>query len=144
MITNMKTLKDILKKKDIKPTYHRLKILEYIAKDMGAHPTVEMIYDVLKNEIPTVSITTVYNTLSKFLEKELVSSVIITGTEVRYDYNTSPHHHFQCKKCDKIFDIDIECPFASGKKKTVYGHKIEDVHGYFKGICKNCLKSKKE
>lgn len=144
MITNLKTLKDILKKKDIKPTYHRLKILENIVNDIGNHPTVEMIYDELKDEIPTISITTIYNTLSKFLEKELVSPVIITGTEVRYDYKKSPHHHFQCRKCGKILDLDIECPFATGRKKIVNGHKIEDVHGYFKGICKNCLKSKKE
>lgn len=141
MITNMNKFKKILKQKNIKPTYHRLKTLEYIVKNMGTHPTAEMIYDALKGEIPTISMTTVYNTMNSFLDKGLVTSVIITGTEVRYDYNTSPHHHFQCRKCGKIFNIDVKCSYATGKKKLVNGHKIEKVHGYFKGICKNCSKS---
>jgi Fur family peroxide stress response transcriptional regulator len=141
MITNMNKFKNILKNKNIKPTYHRLKILEYIIKNIGTHPTAEMIYDALKSEIPTISMTTVYNTMNSFLDKGLVTSVIITGTEVRYDYNISPHHHFQCRKCGKIFDIDIKCPFVAGEKKVVNGHKIEKVHRYFKGICKDCSKS---
>ncbi len=140
----MNKFKNILKQKNIKPTYHRLKILEYIVENMGTHPTAEMIYDALKGEIPTISMTTVYNTMNSFLDKGLVTPVIITGTEVRYDYNKSHHHHLQCRKCGKIFDIDIECPLALGKKKFINGHRIEEVHGYFKGICKNCLKSKKE
>lgn len=141
MITNMDKLKNILKQKNIKPTYHRLKTLEYIVENIGTHPTAEMIYDALKGEIPTISMTTVYNTMNSFLDKGLVTSVIITGTEVRYDYNKSYHHHLQCRKCGKIFDIDVKCPFATGEKKLVNGHKIEEVHGYFKGICRNCSKS---
>lgn len=138
MNTNLDKLKNILKQKNIKPTYHRLKTLEYIVENIGTHPTAEMIYDALKDEIPTISMTTVYNTMNSFLDKGLVTSVIITGTEVRYDYNTSPHHHFQCRKCGKIFNIDVKCSYATGKKKVVNGHKIEKVHGYFKGICRNC------
>jgi Fe2+ or Zn2+ uptake regulation protein len=102
---------------------------------------VEMIYEALSRKIPTMSMTTVYNTLSAFLEKDLVAEVTITGTEVRYDFVTTPHHHFLCKKCGKIIDIDIKCPI--GDKKKIYGHRIEEFHRYIKGICKDCLKSEK-
>ena len=47
------------------------------------------------------------------------------------------HHHFLCKKCKCIIDIDLECPNL--KKILKEGHKVEEVHGYFKGLCKNCL-----
>jgi len=143
MITNLKQLKKLLGEKGIKPTYQRLKILEYMSKNMKNHPTVEMIHEELLKDIPTISLTTVYNTLNTLLEKGLVYSVTITGTETRYDLDTSPHHHFLCKKCGKIIDMDIRCAFAEGEKKTVRGNKIEEVHGYFKGICKDCSKSKK-
>jgi len=141
MISNMERLKDVLKKKDLKPTYQRIKILEYLDKHENSHPTVEMIYEALSRKIPTMSMTTVYNTLSAFLEKDLVSEVTITGTEVRYDFVTIPHHHFLCKKCGKIIDIDIKCPVAD--KKKIYGHRIEEFHRYIKGVCKDCLKSEK-
>jgi len=140
MITNMDKLKSLLKEKGIKPTYQRLKILEYLSNNLNNHPTVEMVYDKLHNDIPTLSLTTVYNTLNNFLEKRLVYGVTITGTEVRYDFNTDYHHHFLCKECGQIIDVDIECPYAEGKKGIVSGHRIDEIHGYFKGICKDCSK----
>jgi Fe2+ or Zn2+ uptake regulation protein len=143
MITNLKHFKELLSGKGIKPTFQRLKILEYMRKNMKNHPTVEMIHEELLKDIPTISLTTVYNTLNTLLEKGLVDGITITGTETRYDLDVSPHHHFLCKECGKIIDIDIQCPFAVGKKKVVGGNKIEEVHGYFKGICKDCAKSRR-
>lgn len=140
-ISHMERLKNTLKEKGLKPTYQRLKILKYLDKHENSHPTVEMIYKALARKIPTMSMTTVYNTLSAFLEKGLVAEVTITGTEVRYDFVTTPHHHFFCKKCGNIIDINIKCPIAD--KKQTHGHKVEEVHGYFKGLCKDCLKSEK-
>ena len=94
----MKKLENILTKIDLKPTYQRIKVLEYLNKHMNSHHTVEVIYEALSKNIPTMSMTTIYNTLNAFLEKGLVSAVTITGTEIRYDFNTSSHHHFLCKK----------------------------------------------
>lgn len=139
----MKRLKDALEEKGIKPTFQRLKILEYISSNKDNHPTVEMIYEELLKDIPTISMTTVYNTLNIFLGKGLVDAITITGTEARYDLNKRSHHHFLCKKCGKITDVDVTCPFSEGKKSQ-HGHRIEEVHGYFKGLCKDCLKRMKD
>ena len=136
----MKKIKYLLNEKAIKPTYQRLKVLDYMAKNIGNHPTAEMIYAELIKEIPTISMTTVYNTLSAFLEKDLINGVTITGTEVRYDLNVESHHHFLCKKCNKIIDVDVPCQFAEKQGKLIDGHRIEEIHGYFKGTCKNCLR----
>ena len=144
MITNIKILRTRLKEKGIKPTYQRLKILEYMSNNLKNHPTVEMVYEELLKDIPTLSLTTVYNTLNNFLEKGLVSGVTITGTEIRYDSNTKYHHHFLCKECGQIIDIGLKCPYAEGEKRRVAGHRIDEVHGYFKGICENCLKKHKK
>lgn len=142
-ISNLERLKNILQERGLKSTYQRLKILEYIDEHRDSHPTVEMIYKELFRRLPIISMTTIYNTLNAFLEKGLVSAITITGTEIRYDINTNPHHHFLCRECGRIIDIDIECPFARGKEKAICGHRIEEVHGYFKGICKDCLKKHK-
>ncbi len=138
MIPKMETFKNMLKDKGIKPTYQRLKILEYMCDNTKSHPTVEMIYEKLSKNIPTMSLTTVYNTLNALLEKGLVSAVTITGTEARFDINARSHHHFLCKECGKIIDVNVECPFAMGEK-SISGHRIEEVHGYFKGTCEDCL-----
>ena len=135
----MEELKQILKENGIKPTYQRLKILDFMSQNAKNHPTVELIYAELAKEIPTMSLTTVYNTLSTFMEKKLVCGVTITGTEVRYDINTESHHHFLCKKCSQIKDVDVPCSLSGQKGNLIDGHKIEEIHGYFKGTCRDCL-----
>ncbi|HEC79474.1 MAG TPA: transcriptional repressor [candidate division WOR-3 bacterium] len=140
----MEKLKSRLEEKGLKPTYPRLKVIEYLSDNINSHPTVEMIYEALKGEIPTISITTIYNTLNAFLENKLVAAETITGTEIRYDIVTTPHHHFLCKICGRIIDIEISCPIFGDGKKMINGHKIEEVHGYFKGICKDCLRNKRK
>ena len=139
MITKTRKNKELLQAEGLKPTYQRLRILEYLEKH-STHPTVEMIYEDLIKEIPTISKTTIYNTLNALLEKGIINAITITGTETRYDHKVFPHHHFLCKRCGKIIDIDIKCPYV--EKKEFDGNKIEEIHGYFKGICKECLKKK--
>ena len=68
MIENrVEILKNELVKKDIRPSYHRIKVLEYLF-DHEDHPTADEIYAVLHSQIPTLSKTTVYNTLNSFVE----------------------------------------------------------------------------
>ena len=56
-----------LKKRNIRPSYQRLKILEYLMKERY-HPTVEDIYfDLLKS--PTLSKSTIYNTQTSLLKR---------------------------------------------------------------------------
>jgi Fur family peroxide stress response transcriptional regulator len=140
-ITNMERLKETLETKGLKPTYQRLKILEYLEAHVDSHPTVEAIYEALVKKIPTMSMTTIYNTLNTFIEKSLVSAVTITGTELRYDSVTAPHHHFLCKKCGTILDVEVKCPIID--RDHVSGHQIDEIHGYLKGICKDCLARKR-
>jgi Fe2+ or Zn2+ uptake regulation protein len=117
-------------------------ILDYLQKHKTEHLTVEKIYSTLSGEMPMLSMTTVYNTLSSFLKVGLVSAITITGTEVRYDFLTNPHHHFLCRMCGQIFDVDVQCPVA--ERKSMKGYCIEEVHGYFKGLCKECLKKQRK
>ena len=141
MITKMESIKKKLQANKIKPTYIRLKILNYLEKNK-IHPTAEGIYKALEKEIPTISRTSVYNTLNVFYEKGIVTPLFITGLEARFDINISPHHHFLCEKCGRIIDLDIECDYF--KKGNVKGHRIIELHGYFKGTCRECLKKKSE
>jgi Fe2+ or Zn2+ uptake regulation protein len=140
MITNGTDLKKVLSAQGIKPTYQRLKILKYIQEKRN-HPTADMIYQDLVKEMPTMSKTTVYNTLKAFLDKEIVLPVTITGTEVHVDYKTSCHHHLLCERCGRILDVNVLCPNIH--RTEIGGHRIKELHGYFKGVCADCLKKEK-
>ncbi len=126
----------LLKQNNMKVTHHRLAILKYLDEHHN-HPTAEEIYSKLKAKNPSLSKTTVYNSLDILQKYGIIQSLTICGSEYRYDFKEGMHHHFLCKKCGRIIDIDIACPNI--QKVARYGHEIEEVHGYFKGICKNCI-----
>ena len=71
------------------------------------HPSVDNIFQALSGEIPTLSKTTVYNTLSLFSEKRIASSITIVNNELRYDLLKEPHAHFQCEECKRVYDIPL-------------------------------------
>lgn len=133
-ITNVE---EYLKKHGVKPSYQRLRIFEYLIKYRN-HPTVDNIYQELVLEIPTLSKTTVYNTLKLFLEKGLVQVLVIEGNEIRYDADVSTHAHFKCEECGKVYDLfmDLNIDNIAELKDFL----VKERHIYFKGICKKCLK----
>ena len=134
---------DLLKKNDLKITHHRLAILKLLDTNR-THPTADEIYQHLKKTDPGLSRTTVYNNLDTLSEAKIIKRLTICPTEHRYDFNNTMHHHFICKKCGAIYDVDFECPQVSKIKNHVMnqGHRIDEVHGYFKGVCNNCLKNR--
>lgn len=122
-----------LKNNNVKPSYQRIKILEYLLKNKN-HPTVDMIYQELVTQIPTLSKTTVYNTLKLFIEKKLVILINIEDNETRYDADTSFHGHFKCKKCNEVYDIKIDMPTL----RKLDDFEVDEYHLYLKGLCKKC------
>jgi Fur family peroxide stress response transcriptional regulator len=128
-------IETILTENGVKPSIHRIKILEYILYRKN-HPTVDTIYRDISNEIPTLSKTTVYNTLKTFQDYNVVQPITIEDNEVRYDASLEKHAHFKCTKCNKIFDIDIDTKVLH--LKTINGHLIRESHLYFKGLCESC------
>ena len=127
---------DILKQNKLKITPQRLVVLKYL-DEHRTHPTADRIYSDLKQNTPSLSKTTVYNSLDTLQKNHIIQSLTISPSEQRYDIKTTTHHHFLCKRCGAIIDIDIGCP--NEKKILQEGHKVEEVQGYFKGICKTCL-----
>ena len=127
----------LLKENSIKITPQRLEILRYLDENR-THPTADQIYAGLKENNPSLSKTTVYNSLETLKNHGIIQLLTLSYLEARYDFRSDMHQHFLCKKCGDIIDIDIKCPNIG--KMLESGHKVEEVHGYFKGICKKCIK----
>lgn len=93
-------LKNVLQEHQLKATSQRLTLLEYMMTH-DTHPTAEMIHQ----DLPNISLATVYNTLEKFVEKKLV--IIIDGIsdgKRHYDAADHPHYHVINTRTNEIID----------------------------------------
>lgn len=133
----LNTYAKLLKDHAIKITPQRLEILRYLDQH-HTHPTVDQIYLALKKKNPSLSKTTVYNSVETLKKHKLIQSLTISGSETRYDIAQGLHHHFLCQHCGAIIDIEMTCPNIN--KTILGGHRVEEVHGYFRGVCKDCIK----
>ena len=135
MVKQMQKYVKTLKENNLKITSQRLEIMKYL-DEHRIHPTADKIFSDLKKKTPSLSKTTVYNTLDTLRNHNIIQALTISESELHYDFKIANHHHFLCKKCKKIIDIDIACP---NLLKVLKGkHKIDEVHGYFKGTCGEC------
>jgi Fe2+ or Zn2+ uptake regulation protein len=131
----MKDIEGLLRDHGIRPSYQRLRILACLAATKE-HPSVDAIYRELAPELPTLSRTTVYNTLSLFVEAGVAQPIFIDGGELRYDADTGEHGHFRCKACGRVFDFPT--PQGGGAPRLPHGFKAEFVQLYCVGLCKDC------
>lgn len=132
---NFNKTDEYLKNHGIKPSYQRIRIFDYLIKNKN-HPTVDNIYTALVGDIPTLSKTTVYNTLKLFHEKGIVIIVNIEENESRFDADTSNHGHFKCSKCGKIYDFNLNKENLSIPELSKFS--INEKHIYLKGVCPDC------
>ena len=123
----------------IRPSLQRIEIMRYLLTH-PTHPTIDEIFMELKKRIPTVSRTTIYNTLRMFSEKGGALMITIDEHHVCYDGTTTPHAHFSCKVCGRVFDMPPPTPQST----AIEGFSIDDAQLYYKGVCADCQRKRKE
>jgi Fur family transcriptional regulator, peroxide stress response regulator len=136
MDVSIEFLTEQLKRKDIRPSYQRIKVLEYLYKK-GGHPTVDEIFRALSADIPSLSKVTIYNSLYTLVEAKLVQVVDIDETERRFDITLTNHGHFQCEACGTIYNFQVNIDQVPIEGLNQF--EITQKNIYFKGLCPNCL-----
>ena len=106
--------------------------------------TVDEIFNDLSKSIPTLSKTTVYNTLKIFAEKGAILSLTIDEKMVRFDGYNQRHAHFRCLNCNKVFDIPLNHDVEFPKEEATKDFQNIETHVYHRGYCSECAKEKKK
>ena len=132
----VRDLHKYLSEHGVKPSVQRLAIMEYL-RTHCTHPTADEIYTALHPSMPTLSKTTVYNTLRLLADQKAILSLDIDEKNTRFDGDTSPHAHFRCRRCGTILDLPVPTD-ASVEIRTTQGIEIDEVQWYYKGLCERC------
>lgn len=126
----------LLREYDIRPSFTRVSIYDFL-RTHRIHPSAEDIHRALSPTIPTLSRTTVYNTLHLLVQKQLVTTLDVEEEQQRYDLPDHPHAHFKCRKCKEVFDIEELHP-SNIPEDTLNGFKVEEAKLVYYGLCPDC------
>ena len=138
--TKFEHLRDLCRRAGIKVTHQRLEVLRVLGEATD-HPSAEDVYERLKPTLPTISLDTVYRTLTTL---EAAGALVRLQLDVRarFDPDTEPHPHFVCRQCKSIQDLDwpgfarMALPPGAKRCGTVETRRLDLI-----GICRDCLKN---
>lgn len=117
-------------------------ILETLENDM-THPTVQELYQKIKQKDSRIGQATVYRNVNRLVEEGKVLKLSLGNGIDHYDGHTHLHYHFYCSCCQKIYDLEKEDDYISKRKlEEKYEIKINQEKIIFEGICKGCLNEK--
>jgi len=108
-----------------------------IVQDTRTHPTADYVYEKARKELPNVSLGTVYRNLGQLVENNQLKSLNIDGS-IHYDAFLDDHQHFQCKTCNRVYDIDINAEDFVSQVESKTNHIIDRCQIHLVGICKDC------
>lgn len=87
--------------------------------------------------VPNLGIATVYRALNDLVEEHRLRAVELPGQTPRYERaGLKHHHHFHCRSCDKVFDLDGCMLKADLKLPPGFTVKSHDIT--LSGFCPDC------
>lgn len=97
---------DILRKRGYRLTPQRHMILSVI-QEADTHLSIEQIMELVLQNNPYVSLSTVYRTLELFKSVNLIRESHLHGEQPTYEIAEGhAHHHLICRRCRATFHLD--------------------------------------
>ena len=134
-------ISNMLRNVGIRPTPQRIAIYKVLNKTTQ-HPTAELIYEAVKDDFPSLSFNTVYDTLRVFTDAGIIRKLSMRENISRYDANPIPHGHFICINCGCVDDlgpiVDKELDKIDVIIRDKINKKVIDRDYRFYGYCSEC------
>lgn len=122
-------------------TTRQLQAIRRYTESVKTHPTAEEVFTVIVEEIPEISLRTVYRNLNKLSEEGVLRKIQVPNAPDRFDSTLEPHQHIICTECGEFIDV-----FMNNEQKL-----LEEIHGLsgyiitgidvvYRGICPACNK----
>ena len=118
-----------------------------VLRETKTHPTASWIYNKVREEIPNISLGTVYRNLARLAEDGVIMKLDVGDGTEHYDGNTVLHSHFACEKCGCIEDVCEGDSIAESVKRSaeeITGGRIRTYSLVYLGTCRDCLKKESE
>ena len=107
------------------------------------HRTAEEIYDLAREQMPSLARGTVYRNLGILVEEGQLRRLETPHSPARYDRESRPHPHLVCQQCGRVEDLTMPEgllePMARQLGIDLTGYDLKLYH-----VCPACRGMKKE
>jgi Fur family ferric uptake transcriptional regulator len=128
-----------MEERQTRNTKQQIVILEKL-RQVYTHPTADEIYAMTREELPRISLSTVYRNLEVLARQGKILCLENGAAQKRFDGNVMPHHHVRCTECGKIADVHADIPLPSLATAAVDEFIVTRAHVLFEGVCAKCKK----
>jgi Fe2+ or Zn2+ uptake regulation protein len=137
----MKTVPDLtelFRARGLRVTPQRQAIFGLLQDD-ASHPTVEVLYDRARADMPTISLKTVYQTVHDLADLGELHVLDLGTGSLRIDPNVEDtHHHLVCTACGRVRDLPVEFDGLRVPPRYRRAFTVDDVQVIFRGRCEHC------
>jgi Fur family transcriptional regulator, ferric uptake regulator len=111
----------------------------HVIRDAQGPLTVQEILERAQMDLPGLGIATVYRTVNLLQQSRLISTVILPTGETRFELSgLGHHHHFQCRSCQEVFDLE-HCPVTIPHQPLANDGFVVESHDLtLYGLCPAC------
>jgi Fur family peroxide stress response transcriptional regulator len=121
-------------------TEQRAAVYRYLAHT-DVHPTADEVFLAVREEVPGISLATVYKNLETLVGCGLALKLTFPDESARYDGCTDPHHHAHCLACGRVMDIsgDIAESEIDALRRQSQGFTVTGYRLQLSGYCASCV-----
>jgi Fur family peroxide stress response transcriptional regulator len=130
-----------LRERGARLTPQRLAVLDALTTE--DHPSIEQIYERVREDFPTTSRATIYKTVALLKEMDEVVELSFGHGGSRFNGNRPyPHPHLVCTRCGAITDLEVEALSQLQEEvSSRTGYRIVSHQVDLFGICPECQAS---
>lgn len=124
-------------------SYQRQVVLETL-RAQQRHLTARELYEAARRDCPHLSLGTVYRNLNTLVEAGQAYRVAVPGQADRYDWETGPHHHFYCRACQQVQNIELDTSALETALADCRDVRVEGYALLVTGLCSACAARKEQ
>ena len=112
-------------------------LLFRLLHDNTGHPTAEQLFAIASEQMPGISLRTVYQTLTDLTAMGELQSFDFGSGPARFDPNTGTHHHVVCRICKEVCDVYV-AGTTDLQVEGLEGFAVDRSDIVFHGTCARC------
>lgn len=139
---NRTGLKEQFNEKGLRVTSQRQAVIEVVSKNKGKHLSSNDIFELVKQDYPSIGLATIYRTLPLLEKMKLLNKICLDDGCVRYESYTpkeQEHHHLICMTCGAVYEVEED--LLGTREKQILKEKHFNITTYMVklyGYCEKC------